>query len=271
MRHPIRLFAEGLCLLGLAPAGLLLGLAAALPARANDLPDPCWSETAASNTCAVPNGLPANTLAASLYGVIHEIMGALKRDWDRANPTVTSSGTNTIALTYTIAPTAYVLGDSFCFIAGGTNTGAATLNVNALGTKAITKRGATALTGNEILSGEIVTVRYDGTEFQLISVGSASNLGTPVSIANGGTASTTLTAHAVLLGEGTSALSSATIGSAGRVLTDNGAGADPTFQVPAVPKPTIATKTSGPYSVQITDCGTTLIANSGSAITFNLP
>jgi len=67
----------------LGRAMLLLALAAALPARANDLPDACWSETAASNTCAVPNGLPANTLAANLYGVIHEIMGALKRDWDR--------------------------------------------------------------------------------------------------------------------------------------------------------------------------------------------
>jgi hypothetical protein len=255
----------------LTPAALLLGLAAALPARANDLPDPCWSEAAASNTCAVPNGLPANTLAANLYGVIHEIMGALKRDWDRANPTVTSSGTNTITLTYMIAPTAYVQGDSFSFVAGGTNSGAATLNVNGLGAKAITKRGTGALTGGEILSGEIVNVRYDGTEFQLVSVGSASNLGSPISIANGGTASTTLSAHAVLLGEGANALGTATIGTSGRVLTDNGAGADPTFQAPVLSKPTIATKTSGPYNVQPTDCGTTLIANSGSAITFILP
>jgi len=271
MRNPKAPFAKSLFSLGLATAALLLGLAAALPARANDLSDPCWSEAAASNTCAVPNGLPANTLAANLYGVIREIMGALKREWDRANPTVTSSGTNTITLTYTIAPTAYVQGDSFSFIAGGTNSGAATLNVNGLGAKAITKRGTAALTGGEILSGEIVNVRYDGTEFQLVSVGSASSLGSPVSIANGGTASTTLTAHAVLLGEGTNALGAATIGTSGRVLTDNGAGADPTFQNLPASRPTIATKTSGPYNIQTADCGTTLIANSGSAITFNLP
>jgi|SRR5579871_4709959 len=271
MRNPKAPFAKSLFSLGLATAALLLGLAAALPARANDLSDPCWSEVAASNSCAVPNGLPANTLAANLYGVIREIMGALKRDWDRANPTVTSSGTNAITLTYTIAPTAYVQGDSFSFVAGGTNSGAATLNVNGLGAKAITKRGTAALTGGEILSGEIVNVRYDGTEFQLVSVGSASNLGSPVSIANGGTASTTLTAHAVLLGEGTNALGTATIGTSGRVLTDNGAGADPTFQNLPASRPTIATKTSGPYNIQTADCGTTLIANSGSAITFNLP
>jgi len=154
---------------------LLLALAAALPARANDLPDSCWSETAASNTCVVPNGLPANTLAANLYGVIHEIMGALKRDWDRVNPTVSSAGTNTITLSYAVAPAAYIQGDTFSFIAGGTNTGAATLNVNGLGAKAITKRGTTALTGNEILSGEAVIVQYDGTEFQLVSVGAGNS------------------------------------------------------------------------------------------------
>jgi hypothetical protein len=262
MKHPIRLLAESLILLGLTTASL--------PARANDLPDPCWNETAASNTCAVPNGLPANTLAANLYGVIHEIMGALKRDWDRVNPTVTSAGTNTIALTYAVAPAVYVQGESFSFIAGGTNTGAATLNVNGLGAKNITKRGATALAGNEILSGEAVTVQYDGTEFQLVSVGSASSLGTPVSVANGGTASATLTAHAVLLGEGTSAVGTATIGTSGRVLTDNGAGADPTFQAPATPKPTIATKT-GAYTVVASDCGTTLVLNSASNFTFTLP
>jgi hypothetical protein len=262
MKHPVRLLAESLILLGLATT--------TPPARANDLQDPCWSETAASNTCAVPNGLPANTLAANLYGVIHEIMGALKRDWDRVNPTVTSSGTNTITLAYTVAPAAYVQGESFSFIAGGTNTGAATLNVNGLGVKNITKRGTTALAGSEILNGEAVTVQYDGTEFQLVSVGSVSNLSTPVSVANGGTASAILTAHGVLLGEGTSALGTATIGTSGRVLTDNGAGADPTFQTPATPKLAVVAKTAD-YTIVAGDCGTTLILNSGVNHAFTLP
>lgn len=48
-------------------------------------------------------------------------------------------------------------------------------------------------------------------------------------VANGGTASATLTAHAVLLGEGTSALGFATIGTGGRMLLDQGAGPDPAF------------------------------------------
>jgi hypothetical protein len=52
----------------------------------------------------------------------------------------------------------------------------------------------------------------------------------PVSVAQGGTGDTSLTAHAVLLGEGTSAVAFATIGTANRVLADNGSGADPSFK-----------------------------------------
>ncbi len=52
----------------------------------------------------------------------------------------------------------------------------------------------------------------------------------PVSVANGGTGDITLTAHAVLLGEGTSAVAFATIGTSGRLLLDQGAAADPSFK-----------------------------------------
>ena len=50
-------------------------------------------------------------------------------------------------------------------------------------------------------------------------------------VAQGGTAAATLTAHAVLIGEGTSAVAFAAIGTAGRHLVDQGAGADPAFVV----------------------------------------
>jgi len=55
-------------------------------------------------------------------------------------------------------------------------------------------------------------------------------------VVNGGTQLATLTAHAVLIGNGTGTVSFATIGTAGNVLTDNGVGADPTFQaIPGLP------------------------------------
>lgn len=60
---------------------------------------------------------------------------------------------------------------------------------------------------------------------------------TPVTVPSGGTGDTTLTAHAVLLGEGTSPVAFASPGAAGGVLTSNGAGADPSFQAssPSLP------------------------------------
>jgi len=51
-----------------------------------------------------------------------------------------------------------------------------------------------------------------------------------IGVAQGGTASGTLTAHAVLLGEGTSALGLATTGTAGQTLVDQGSGNDPAFK-----------------------------------------
>jgi len=79
----------------------------------------------------------------------------------------TSAGTDTITLTLSPAVTAYVDGQSFTFKAGGSNTGAATLDVNGVGAKAVTDRYINALTGGAITSGGIYTVIYDGTQFQL--------------------------------------------------------------------------------------------------------
>jgi hypothetical protein len=51
----------------------------------------------------------------------------------------------------------------------------------------------------------------------------------PLSVGNGGTGNATQTAHAVLLGEGTSPQAFATIGTAGRLMVDQGSGTDPAF------------------------------------------
>lgn len=63
------------------------------------------------------------------------------------------------------------------------------------------------------------------------------NLATQVTgilgVGNGGTGESTLTAHAVLIGEGTSPVAFAVPGAAGTVLTSNGVGADPSFRAGA--------------------------------------
>lgn len=64
-------------------------------------------------------------------------------------------------------------GNRLSFIAGYTNTGATTLNVNAGGAVNVYKTtlagGLGALDGGEIVAGQIVDVIYDGSQYQLIN------------------------------------------------------------------------------------------------------
>jgi len=75
-----------------------------------------------------------------------------------------------ITITPSPAITAYTAGQTFRFIASGTNTTNVTVNANALGAKAITKNGTNALTAGDIPSGTMVTITYDGTRFILGAV-----------------------------------------------------------------------------------------------------
>jgi hypothetical protein len=78
-------------------------------------------------------------------------------------------GTNAITAVLTPAITAYVVGQTFRFVAAGANTGATTININGIGVKSITKRGASPLVLNDISAAAMVQVTYDGTQFQLDS------------------------------------------------------------------------------------------------------
>ena len=82
---------------------------------------------------------------------------------------MTVTGTDTILGTYTQPLSTYIAGLTLTFLGAAANTGAATLNVNNLGAKAITKNGTTALAATDIKSGKIALVVYDGTRFQLIN------------------------------------------------------------------------------------------------------
>lgn len=131
------------------------------------------------------------------------------------------------------------------------NTGAVTL-----ATVTVPKggTGATSLTDHGVIVGSgtsAVDALAVGTDGQLligqssadpsfntmsgdatISKSGALTLGT-VGVAKGGTGATTLTAHGVVVGNGTSAVNITGAGTSGQVLTSNGASADPTFQTPA--------------------------------------
>ncbi len=80
-----------------------------------------------------------------------------------------TASSDTYAVALQPAATAYVTGMTINFIATTANTGACTLNVNSLGVKDIKKLHDQALADNDIEAGQVVTVVYDGTAFQMQS------------------------------------------------------------------------------------------------------
>lgn len=82
---------------------------------------------------------------------------------------VDASGSGAYAVALSPVVAAYTPGLRVRFKAGTSNTGAATLNVNGLGAITIKRDKGVDLSDNNIISGQVVTVVYDGTNFQLQS------------------------------------------------------------------------------------------------------
>src|SRR6516162_8770715 len=132
---------------GAPPAGALM----------SDIETSNWSEAAASNNAAPPNGMPEAMAPSGVNDSGREIMAAIKREWDRSHPTVTSGGSaNAQTLSYSVNPTALTQGQVYSFIAGFTNTGAATLQVGSLTAKTL-KLDGQGLLGGEVAAGNVIT------------------------------------------------------------------------------------------------------------------
>lgn len=112
--------------------------------------------------------------------------------------------TDAYEITLSPAPAAYTAGMMVNFQANTANTGAATLDVNGLGSKAIRKNGNQALATGDIAAGQIVAVLFDedGDAFQMVGAGLGSG---PLALSSGGT-------HADLSATGPGYLQQATAG-----------------------------------------------------------
>ena len=86
----------------------------------------------------------------------------------RAQLITSITGINTLIGALTPALTSYEVGSVFRFKAVSTNTSAVTINLGALGAKAIQYNGI-ALTGSEIQANQYYELVYDGTQFQLLN------------------------------------------------------------------------------------------------------
>lgn len=84
-----------------------------------------------------------------------------------------AGSTDSYSVTFSPALASYTTGMGYRFKANTANTGAATLNINGLGPKALKKAAGgitTDVATNDILAGQWVDVVYDGTNFQMQSL-----------------------------------------------------------------------------------------------------
>lgn len=86
---------------------------------------------------------------------------------------------NAITLTPSAALTAYSTGMRYVFIASASNTGATTVNISGLGVKNLTKQFGVALSASDIISGQVVEIFYDGTQFVMLGGAYAEGTWTP--------------------------------------------------------------------------------------------
>lgn len=99
---------------------------------------------------------------------------------DNKGQYIATVGGTADVITLTPAPviTAYAAGQRFAFIASGDNTTNVTVNVSAVGAKAVVRPDGdnTALSAADIQSGTLVDIMYDGTRFLMMNWRSEFNL-----------------------------------------------------------------------------------------------
>jgi hypothetical protein len=83
------------------------------------------------------------------------------------------SGTNALTVSMRVAPIGYQAGAVYFIKIASNNTGSVTININSLGAKSIRKMKNGVLSNldaNDLITGAIVQIVYDGTLFQVIGI-----------------------------------------------------------------------------------------------------
>lgn len=132
-----------------------------------------FSETDGSNTTVTGTSIAEGMAMSGLNNGLRNLIGALIRSYNRLTGKYASTGSaNAYVVTPSVALPAYVTGERYSWRSNFANTGATTVNFSSLGAKTIKKYIAAAkadLTANDILSGQPVTVEYDGTDMIVVS------------------------------------------------------------------------------------------------------
>lgn len=120
----------------------------------------------------IPNTFATATTAIPLSQLdanFSNVNAAINNVATFSNYAVDTGTANNYLIAITGQTTTYVAGIAFQFRAANTNTGASTLNVNTQGAISIVRTDGTALAAGDIIANGIVSVMYDGTNFQLLN------------------------------------------------------------------------------------------------------
>lgn len=130
-------------------------------------------------TFSVPNSFQAAVTATGLQldQNFATVSAYINNPLNRNNYANDSGTTNTFSIALNPAPAGYSAGLEITFRSATTNSGAAVINVNALGDVPFILPSGAALAGGEITVSQVVTAAYDGANFQMQTA--PNNLGTP--------------------------------------------------------------------------------------------
>lgn len=166
---------------------LLCGLTSGAWAAADLCTSAVISQTDASNGSGTMPSWSGSAAPSTIDDAGRALQGAVAREWNWRNFTVTSAGSSTVyTLTYSVAPIAYCTGQIFSFIVDETNGGSATINVNTLGAKTIKKDVSgtmTALSASDMVAGMRLMIEYDGTDMIWVNRGVITDLSAYATIA----------------------------------------------------------------------------------------
>ena len=123
-----------------------------------------WSQTAASNNSAAPNGWPENMAYSDVNNTAREIMAQWARWRDDNNGTLTTGGSSTVyTLTTNSTITAYAAGQTFAFKAHTTSGSNPTLNVDGVGAISMYERDGTTVDSSDLTANRVYRAVYDST------------------------------------------------------------------------------------------------------------
>ena len=128
-----------------------------------------WDVTDANNNATPPNGWPENMNYSEVNNTGRAVQGTMKRFYADLNGSLLTTGVaNAYTVTLNAGYTAYFDGMFFMAQVHAENTGASTMNVNAIGIKNIVD-----VDGNPIVAGDlpvgIAMFHYDGTNIVLLA------------------------------------------------------------------------------------------------------